>query len=318
MKVLVTGGSGFVGRQLCQDLLARGHQVRASARSPESAARLPRGVEPVLVAPLGPGTDWKEALRGVDGAVHAAGLAHVLGSTPAEAYERTNTQGTARLARQAAEAGVRRLVFLSTVKVHGDGSGERPLEAADPLRPGDAYATSKVRAEEALLAEHARGEIEVAIVRPTLVYGPGVKANFRRMMEMVDRGVPLPLGSVRNRRSLVSVWNLCDLLAACLSSPRAAGRAWLVSDGEDVSTPDLLRRIGVALGRPARVPRFPVPVLRMAMAAVGLGGEFQRLTGSLCVNIEPARRELGWTPPLTLAEGLARTAAARPPSARPR
>ena len=162
-----------------------------------------------------------------------------------------------------------------------------------------------------MLAQHGRGGMSVAIVRPPLVYGPGVKANFRRMMEMVARGVPLPLGSVRNRRSLVSVWNLCDLVFACLSSPHAPARAWLVSDDEDVSTPNLLRRLGVALGRPARVFPFPPSILRAVLAGIGMGPEFEKISESLFVNVEPARRELGWQPRLTLAEGLARTVAAR-------
>ena len=293
MRIVVTGASGFVGVRLCEDLVARGHQVRATIRSSEAARRLPEGVEPVSVADLGPDTDWVVALRGAEAVVHAAGLAHVMGGAPADAYERANAQGTARLAREASRAGLTRFVYLSSVKVHGEGSGERPLEATDPLRPADAYAASKVRAEESLLAEHAQGRLSVAIVRPPLVYGPGVKANFRRMMEMVARGVPLPLGSVRNQRSLISVWNLCDLVATLLLSPKAGGRAWLASDHEDVSTPELLRRLGDVMGRPARVFPFPLPALRAVLGLVGMGSEFQRLTESLRVNVEPALREPG-------------------------
>ena len=311
MRILVTGGSGFVGRFVCEDLLGRGHEVVASIRSPAAARRLPAGVSGIHVAPLGPDTEWRPALRDVQAVVHLAGLAHVLRGAPDEAYDLANTQGTVRLARQASDAGVRRFVFVSTVKGHGEGSPGRALEASDPVHPGDAYAASKARAEEALLAQHGRGGMSVAIVRPPLVYGPGVKANFRRMMEMVARGVPLPLGSVRNRRSLVSVWNLCDFVFACLSSPHAPGRAWLVSDDEDVSTPDLLRRLGVALGRPARVFPFPPSILRAVLAGIGMGPEFEKISESLFVNVEPARRELGWQPRLTLAEGLARTVAAR-------
>jgi nucleoside-diphosphate-sugar epimerase len=307
VRVLVTGGSGFVGRLLCEDLLARGHLVRAPVRSPEAAARLPEGVEPASIAPLGPDTDWAPALRGMDAVVHSAGLAHVLRGAPPEAYERANTQGTERLAQQAAAAGVRRLVFLSTVKVHGDGSGPRPLEATDPFRPGDAYAASKVGAEEALMSGRLTPSLSVDIVRPPLVYGPGVRANFLRMMTMVSRGLPLPLGSIHNRRSFVSVWNLCDLVATLLSSAREGRRAWLVSDGEDVSTPALLALIGEAMGRPARVFPLPLPLLRALFLAAGMGAEYSRLTGSLCLGIDPVRRELGWSPPLTLAQGLERT-----------
>jgi len=312
MKVLVTGGSGFVGLHLCEDLLARGHQVRASVRSLEAAARLPHGVEPTSVAPLSADTDWASALHGVDAVVHSAGLAHVLRGAQAEAYERTNTQGTECLAQQAALAGVRRFVYLSTVKVHGDRSGPRPLEATDPLRPGDAYSASKARAEEALLSGQLPASLSVDIIRPPLVYGPGVKANFLRMMRMVARGVPLPLGSIHNRRSFVSVWNLCDLVATLLTSPRPGRGAWLVSDGEDVSTPALLALIGEAMGRPARVFPLPLPLLRTLFLAAGMGAEYSRLNESLYLDIDPVRRELGWSPPLTLAQGLARTVRASP------
>ena len=307
MMVLVTGGTGFVGRYICADLISRGHRVRAAVRSPEAEARLPPGVEAICVGDLGPTTDWTNALRGVEGVVHSAGLAHVGRDAPKEAYERVNSWGTARLAHQASEAGIARFVFLSSVKVHGEGSSGRPVDATDALRPGDPYARSKALAEDALLSEHASAGLPVVIVRPPLVYGPGVKANFRKLMEMVNRGVPLPLGSVRNSRSLVSVWNLTDMVVTCLLCSRATGRAWLVSDGEDVSTPDLLRRLARAMNRPARVFPFPLQLLGPLLAAVGMRAEFHRLTDSLIVNSAPAGQELGWSPPLSLSEGLERT-----------
>jgi nucleoside-diphosphate-sugar epimerase len=271
----------------------------------------PAGAERVDVGEIGATTDWRAALAGVDLIIHAAARAHVLHDTAAAAklYFETNEEGTKALAGAAAAAGVRRLVYLSSIKVNGEETSRAPYTAEDAPHPQDAYGESKWRAERALQEIAARTGLEAVVVRAPLVYGPRVRANFLRLMSWVERGWPLPLGAVCNRRSLVSIWNLCDLLVRTLDHARAAGRTWLVSDGEDVSTPELIRRIAHAMDR--RVTLLPVPVslLKLGAGLVGVGAEFGRLCGSLAVDSSRTRAELGWSPPLTLETGLARTSA---------
>ena len=218
-------------------------------------------------------------------------------------------QGTLNLARQAAAAGVRRFVFVSSIKVNGEVTQlGRPFTADDAPAPLDAYGVSKMEAEEGLRAIASQTGMEVVIVRPALVYGPGVKANFAAMMRWLRRGVPLPLGAIHNQRSLVALDNLVDLIVTCLTHPAAANQTFLVSDGEDVSTTELLRRMGQALSRPARLIPVPVSWLKLAAAMVVKPDVAQRLCASLQVDIEKTRRLLGWTPPLSLDEGLRRVA----------
>ncbi len=228
---------------------------------------------------------------------------------PLAAFRRVNVEGTLNLARQARDAGVRRFIFVSSIKVNGEGTEPgRPYTADQAPEPVDPYGISKLEAEHGLrqIAEESR--MEVVIVRPTLVYGPGVKANFLSMMRWLHRGIPLPFGAIDNRRSLVSIYNLVDLLVTCIDHPAAANQAFLVSDGLDVSTTDLLRRMSKALERPARL--FPVPAGLLELAAMSLGKRSlsQRLCGSLQVDIGKTRALLGWTPPVSLDEGLRRTA----------
>jgi nucleoside-diphosphate-sugar epimerase len=306
-RVLVTGATGFVGKTLCGELADAGFVVRAALRSDRET---PRGVgERVVVGDIGSRTEWRAALEGVDVVLHAAARAHVLGDSPANAdlYTESNARGTLRLAEAAASAGVQRLVFLSSIKVNGEDSGARLYRADDRPQPLDAYGRSKAQAEEGLREVSARTGLQIASIRSPLVYGPGVRANFRRLLQWVDGQRPLPLGSVRNRRSLVSVWNLCSLLTQALTHPAAAGRTWMVSDGEDLSTPELITRIGSAMRR--RVTLLPVPValLNVAGTLVGKGAEVKRLCGSLAVDIADTRADLGWAPPIPLSEGLQRT-----------
>jgi nucleoside-diphosphate-sugar epimerase len=265
-----------------------------------------------MIGELGPDTCWDAALDGVDAVVHAAAHVHVMHPGPADlaAFERVNVQGTARLAERAAAAGVRRFVCLSSIMVNGTDSGARPFQASDVPRPANAYARSKLAAEEALVAIAAGTALGVAIVRPPLVYGTGVGGNFARLLRWSRRGWPLPLASIDNRRSLVSVWNLADFILLLLWHPRATGRVWLVCDGEDVSTPELLRRSARALGRRARLVPVPAALLNLTARLVGLQSEMQRLTGSLTVDCGAALRELDWRAPLSLDAGLARTVAA--------
>ena len=305
---VVTGATGFVGAHLIPALRGAGWTVRAAVRS--AGGSLPAAVEPVVVGDLTDAPDLREALAGVDAVIHLAGRAHVMRETAADvegAFRRANVEATRHLAERAAAAGVRRFVFLSSVKVNGERTGDRPFTEADAPAPEDAYGRSKWRAEQALHAIAAATGLEVAVIRPPLVYGPGVRANFLRLLRLVERGVPLPLGSVCNRRSLVGVWNLCDLIVACAALPAAAGETFLVSDQQDLSTPALIRAIATAMGRPARLVPFPVAALRLAARLAGQGDAVERLVGSLLVDATRATRVLVWKPATTVEEGLRQT-----------
>jgi len=308
-RVLVTGATGFIGHALVVHLRSLGWAVTAGVRSlPASEKRVP-GVDYEVVGEIGPETQWRAALRAVTHVVHAAARVHVMRDEAAEDFVRVNEQGTARLAQEAVGHGVRRLILLSSIKVNGETTRERPFRADDVPAPGDAYARSKLAAEQALWRACAGSALEGVVLRLPLVLGSGARANVARLVRLVDRGVPLPLASVDNWRSLLSVGNLCDFVTLTLVHPRSPGRVWLVSDGEDLSTPELVRRIAAALGRPARLAPCPVALLRSLGRVTGRYAEVTRLTGSLQVDIEPARRELGWEPPRDVADGLAATVA---------
>nr|WP_212635807.1 SDR family oxidoreductase [Ralstonia insidiosa] len=305
---MVTGATGFVGGALVRKLARDGFATRVAIR--RDAISLPVGVQTVHVRDLSAETDWRDALSGVDLIVHTAARVHVMVETvgdPLAEFRRTNVDGTLHLARLAAEAGVRRFVFVSSIKVNGESSPiGRPFTADDVPAPLDPYGVSKMEAENRLRELAEQTGMEVVIVRPPLVYGPGVKANFASMMRWLRRGVPLPLGAIHNARSLVALDNLVDFLVTCLSHPAAAGQVFLVSDGEDVSTTELLRRTARAMGRSARLLPIPSACLEGAAVLLGKRSAGQRLCGSLQVDIEKTRRLLGWCPPLTLDQGLKR------------
>ncbi|WAB99438.1 SDR family oxidoreductase [Pseudomonas putida] len=310
--ILVTGASGFVGSALCHRLASIGvYGPRAALRR---AGTGPADIPAVNVGDLAATTDWAEALAGVDAVVHAAARVHVMKETAADslaAFRRVNVEGTLNLARQAAAAGVRRFVFISSVKVNGEASiPGQPLRADDAAMPLDAYGISKHEAEQGLCQVAVATGMEIVIIRPVLVYGPGVKANFHSMMRWVQRGVPLPLGAVDNRRSLVSVQNLVDLVVTCIDHPQARNQTFMASDGEDVSLSELLRALGRALGRPARLLPVPPALLQSAANLVGRHDLAQRLLGSLQVDIAKNQLLLGWRPPFTLQQGLDATARA--------
>jgi len=306
MTVLVTGASGFVGRPLCRRLAADGVETVAALR-PGTAA--PAGVATRPGPSLGPEADWRPALAGVGALVHLAARVHVMHDTahdPLAEFRAANVAGTLRLAEQAAAAGGRHFVFLSSVKANGEETPAGAPFGPGPGAPVDSYGISKWEAEQGLAALAARTGMAVTILRPPLVYGPGVKGNFRSLLRLVDRRVPLPLGAVDNRRALIGVGNLTDAIARALARPPAAGvcRTYTLCDPETVSTPELIRRLGTALGRPARLLPVPVGLLRLGGRLARRPAMVQRLTASLAVDDRRIRAELGWVPPEGLDHGL--------------
>lgn len=310
MHVLVTGAGGFVGRALVSALQRGGHIVRAAVRNIviDSAA----GGELVEIGDVGPATDWEAALEGIEGVVHLAARVHVLrdaAANPLAEFRRVNVEGTRRLADAAAAAGVDRMVLVSSIKVNGDKTGASPFTERDPPAPQDPYGVSKLEAEQVLKRVGSETGMETVVVRPPLVYGPGVKGNFLSLLRFCDKGIPLPLAAVKNTRSLIYVGNLIDALECALVHPAAAGRTFLVCDGDDVSTPDLLRQTSAALGRSARLFAMPLPLLRFAADLAGRLAQADRLLGSLVVDDDSIRDVLGWRPPFSMAKGLRETAA---------
>jgi nucleoside-diphosphate-sugar epimerase len=308
LRLLVTGASGFVGQAVCVQALRRGLTVRAALRK---HGELPGSVEPALVGEINGATDWGSALRDVDIVIHLAARVHVMhdeASDPLEEFRRVNVAGTEHLARAAAASGVKRLVYVSSIKVNGEATSGSKFSEVDTPSPQDPYGVSKYEAEQVLRRIAAETGLEVVIVRPPLVYGAEVKGNFDQMLKVLARGIPLPLASVRNLRSLVYVENLADALILCATHPAAAGQTYLVSDGEAVSTPDLLRRLGDGMGRPARLYPWSPALLRLAGRLIGKADQVERLLGSLQVDSGRIRRELNWMPPYTLQQGLQATA----------
>ena len=358
-NVLITGANGFIGRALCDKLLADGYQMRGAVRGQEKTevgclrsgkdrgrrsdvrGREKTGVggQRVEVGDIGPETDWSEALKGIDVVVHLAARVHVMRESavdPLAAFREVNVVGTERLARQAAEAGVKRLVYISSVKVNGEGTdpqitqitqskkdgltqrrkdakirekgieerGGAAFSEKDVPEPQDPYAVSKWEAEQGLLAIAEETGLEVVIIRPPLVYGPGVKANFRSLVKWVQRGVPLPLGAVHNKRSFVALDNLVSFIIHCLDHPKAANEVFLISDGKDVSTTELLQKIARAFGKRAFLLPVPVGLMTFVAGLLGKRDVADRLFGSLQVDSSKARDLLGWKPLVSMDEAL--------------
>jgi nucleoside-diphosphate-sugar epimerase len=307
-KILVTGADGFVGRQLCRTLSQKGFWVRGAIR--QTAIAPAEAGQYVPVGDIGPETDWTEALRGIDLVVHLAGRAHIrrdCASNSMAEHERTNTLGTMRLAQMAAAAKIKRFIFLSSVKVNGEETHDRPFGETDRPAPLGAYAVSKWRAEEGLLQLSRQGSLPVVIIRPPLVYGPGVRANFLQLIRWVDSGLPVPLGKIKNRRSLVGLRNLMDFIIISLHNPAAAGEIFLVSDDEDLSTPELMQRIGVFLGKSVRLMPIPYQFLSILARILGKKDPLDKLCHSLQVNVGKAHKVLDWHPPFSVNEGLEQT-----------
>lgn len=297
-----------MGRAVCDAFVHAGYIVRAAVRS--EGRGLPTSLDIVGVGDIAAQTDWTQALNGVEYVCHLAARAHVLDSSAVGEgdYLQTNVRATRTLLESSAAAGVRRFIYVSTIKVNGEQTLGKAFTPGDVPAPRDEYARSKCLAEDAVREVCAQRGLESVIVRPPLVYGPGVRANFLRLMRWVDLERPMPLGAIANARSLVSVWNLASMLARTLEHPAAAGRLWLVSDGRDLSTPDLIRSLGRVLQRRVRLLPVPVSLLRLAGRMTGRAAEVARLCGSLEIDISATRRELDWSPVLSVEDGLARTA----------
>jgi nucleoside-diphosphate-sugar epimerase len=310
MRILLAGASGFVGRGLVPVLLNQRHEVTAAVR--KLTVDLDSRVTQGLIDGLSAEQDWQPLLIGQEAVIHLAARVHVMSddsSDPLAEYRKVNVEGTLKLARQAVDAGVKRFIFISSVKVNGEGTTlGAPYSADMQAAPSDPYGVSKMEAEQGLRALAAETGMEVVIVRPVLVYGPGVQANVLSMMRWLHKGVPLPFGAIHNRRSLVALDNLVDLIATCIAHAAAANQTFLVSDGEDLSTTMLLRRMGAALGKPAHLLSVPSWMLETGATMLGKQALAQRLCGSLQVDISKTRELLGWTPPVTVDEALNKTA----------
>lgn len=310
MKVLITGASGFVGRALCSHLVAHGLDVVGTVRNlPGTPVS---GVNYRIVAEMGASTDWSDVLTGVQAVIHCAARVHVMrdhAHDPLTEFRYANTLGTETLARAVARCGIKRLVFLSSIKVNGESAPpDVPFDQTSPAKPQDPYAISKWEAEQALTRIATETDLEVVVLRCPLVYGPGVKGNFLRLLQAVDRGIPLPFALVRNCRSLIYLDNLTGAIATCLTHPAAARKTYLMSDGEDVSTAGLITHIAQALGKSSRLWPCPLGLMELAGMMTGKSDEVARLLGSLCTDSSRIRSELGWTPSYTLTQGLVETA----------
>lgn len=307
MRVLVTGANGFVGKPLCAKFFRNGHLVRALIRSANT--EVDYFVE-TIVGSIDTDAVWTGALNDVDVVIHLAARVHVMQDTaadPLDEFRKVNTAGTLNLALQAAAVGVKRFIFVSSVKVNGEYTvPDQAFTESDFPAPQDAYGMSKHEAELGLRQIAVETGMEVVIVRPPLVYGPGVKANFAALIRAVQHGWPLPLDAVHNQRSLVAMENLVDFIATCAYHPHAANQTFLVSDGHDLSIAELVRGLAHATGAPVRLFPVPVRVLQAAAALIGKGDVVQRLCGNLQVNISKARNILGWAPPISVEDGLRR------------
>ncbi len=307
-RILVTGANGFVGKPLCAELGRTGCYVRGAVRSLDLSGAAP-GFDPVVVGEVGPDTDWEAALEDIDVVIHLAGRVHVMKETsgnPLAEFRRVNTAGTSRLAKLAADKGVKRLLFISTVKVNGEVS-VTPFTEQDSPHPVDDYAVSKWEAEQALREISEETGLEIVIIRPPLIYGPGVRGNFLRMLKWVDSGFVLPFRSIVNRRSLIALDNFVDLVRICVQHPSAANKTFLISDGADLSVPELIDEIAAAMGKAPRMRAVPVPLLKILTKALGFSKEFERLSESLQVDTSSVANCLEWTPPLSVNEGIVKT-----------
>ena len=308
MKILVTGATGFIGRQLSETLTNSGHEVRCTARTHSSSDT---ALRELITCDLESADRLDHLTSGCESIVHLAGRAHMMSDDPAKSeslYISANVDVTRRLAQSAARNGVKRMILMSSVKVNGESTTiDTPFTSQDTPNPKDPYGRSKTQAEQALWDVASMSELEGVVIRPPLVYGPGVRANFASLIGIVNRGIPLPLGSIHNKRSFVSIDNLIDCIATALQSSNAAGQTFLVSDGNDLSTPELIRSIASALHKSPMLIPFPPALLKLAATTAGKRGAYDRLCGSLTVDITLTKQKLSWTPPFTVQDSIQRT-----------
>lgn len=310
-NVLVTGATGFVGRSLCGELTRRGFAVRAAVR--RSCSCDASGVidNCVAIGDIGPDTRWSGVLMGIDCVIHLAARVHVMvdqAADPLAEFRLVNRDGTLRLAEAAARCGVRRFIFISTIKVNGENTAGNPFTADDPLMPCEPYSVSKAEAEEGLRKLATKGGMDVVIIRAPLVYGPGVKANFYKLMRLIESGFPLPLGAIHNKRTLVALDNLVDLIQVCIDHPAAVNQVFLAGDGEDLSTTQIFKRLGAAMGKHIRLIPVNQKLLESILKIVGKADLARRICGSLQVDISKTESLLNWHPPLSVEEGFRKTA----------
>jgi len=309
MKFLVTGANGFVGSALCGELSQRNYPVLGAVRAEHAECAC---FERAVVGEIDEKTNWATALTGIDIVIHLAARVHVMqddSTNPLAEFRKVNVAGTENLARSAAASGATRFVYVSSIKVNGEEThGSKRFTEEDIPSPQDPYGVSKCEAEQVLQRVATETGLEFVIVRPPLVYGAGVKGNFAQMLKVLASGIPLPLASVDNLRSLVYVGNLVDALILCATHPAAAGQTYLISDGEDISTPDLLIQLGAAMGHPARLFSCPLALLKLAGRLIGKKNQMERLLSLLRVDDSKIRRELGWIPTYTLQDSLSKTA----------
>ncbi len=313
MQILLTGANGFVGKALLESFCREGHQVVAAARQPIASVE---GARYLAIHDINDAHAWRRAAHGIDAVVHTAARVPIMRGSGDDLalYRQVNVSGTLTVARAAAAAGVKRFVFISSIKVNGEGTPPgRPFRADDTPGPTDAYGESKWEAEQALTKLASATGMEVVIVRPPLIYGPGVKGSFSTLAKLVEAGIPLPLGAVKNKRSFVGIDNLVSLITRCIEHPAAANRVFLATDGEDLSTAELLRRLAVACGRPCRLISVPTGLLHVGATLVGKKAFAQRLLGSLQADITKTCVLLDWDPPYTVAQGFRRCFESRMP-----
>ncbi|MBI5418336.1 SDR family oxidoreductase [Candidatus Poribacteria bacterium] len=306
MNILITGANGFVGQVLCTTLLARGFNVRGAVRTKDS---LPKKIPTIIINNIGTKTNWDDALKDIDVVIHLAAKVHEMKKSPdmLDEYRKVNTFGTEQLAKSAAKFGVKRIVFLSTIKVNGEETKEKPFTENDIPNPQDPYGISKWEAEQALKKIGNEQKIEIVILRTPLVYGPNVKANFLRLIKLVDKNIPIPLLNIKNNRSMIYIGNLADAIIACISNPKASGETFLLRDKEDISTSGLIKKIAFAKNKKPILLPCPIFLLKIVGTIIGKKDEIDRLTGSLCIDDTKIRNILGWVPPFSTDEGIKET-----------
>ncbi len=309
MTILLTGATGFVGAALCESLCQQGYPLTAAVRRTSSS--LPVAAKQSLIGDLSSDTDWSSALSGINTVIHLAARAHIMrdsATDPLSAFRQTNTVATLHFAQQAADAGVSRFVYISSIKVNGENTGDTPFTPETCFTPSDPYGLSKYEAEQGLMKIAQQTDMEIVIIRPPLIYGAGVKGNFLSLFQWLNSGIPLPLGLIQNQRSLVYIGNLIDLIITCIKHPAAANQVFLVSDSEDISTTELLRCMGSALGKSARLVPVQPKLIELCANLLGKQDAVQRLLGNLQVDISKTKQLLSWEPKIGMNEGLQKTA----------